>query len=87
MGIVSEVRLNLQKLRWCLTVRLSLPKCEDKTLAQERDREMYYTLHCPLKVSLGTTYLVQDNKLKRITCIFTPPLQRINSFHLCLSGS
>lgn len=84
MGIVSEVRLDLQKLRWCLTVRLSLPESGGKALAEEKDREMCYMLHCLLKVSLCTTYLVGVNKLKRITCIFIPPLQRTNNPHLCL---
>lgn len=69
MGIVSEVRLNLQKLRWCLTVRLSLPESGGKALAEEREREMCYVLHCCLKVSLCTTYLVEANKLERITCM------------------
>lgn len=67
MGIMSEVRLNLQKLRWCLTVRLSLPESGGKALAEER--EMCYMLHCCLEVSLCTTYLVEVNKLERITCI------------------
>lgn len=87
MGIVSEVRLNLQELRWCFTLRLSLPESGGKALAEEKDREMCYMLHCPLKVSLCTTYLVEVNKLKRITRIFTSPLQRTNSLHLCLCSS
>lgn len=59
MGIVSEVTLNWQKLTWCLTVRLPLPKSEGKALAEERDREMCFMLSCPLKVSLCTTYLLE----------------------------
>lgn len=65
-------------------MRLSLPESGVKALAEERDKGMCYRgmLHCLLKMSLCTTYLVEVNKLKRIICIFTPLLQRADSLQL-----
>lgn len=85
MGVVSEVRLNLQKLRWCVTERLSLPESGGKASAE--DREICFTLHCPLKLSLCTTYFVEVNKLKNFTCIFTSLVQGTNNFTLTLCSS
>lgn len=75
MGIVSVVRLNLQKRRRGLIVSLSLPENGAKLL----QRKQGGVLHCPLKVLLCTGYSMEGNELKRMICVFTLPLQRAKS--------
>lgn len=85
VGVVSEVRLNLQKLRWCLTGRLSLPESGGKASAE--DREICFPVPCPPKWSLCTTSLVEVNNLKNFTCRFTSLVQGSNNFPLSLCSS
>lgn len=85
VGIMSEVRLNLQKLRWCLSGRLSLAESGGKASAE--DREICFTLNCPLKLSLCTTYLVEVNNLKSFAFIFNSLVRGSNNLTLSLCSS
>lgn len=85
MAIVSGVRLNLQKLRWCLTGGLALPESGGKASAE--DGEICFTLHCPFKLLVCAIYLVEVKKLKNFTCIFTSLVQGMNNFTLSLCSS